>query len=469
MEAVSEMCSELLKRIPADASRICLVGGGGKTTILMRLAEAYVQRGRRVILTTTTHMFRPGTEMADRERQYPEGMPYIIPNSPEELPEEAMVREFLDRRGLLFIAASDPEKPYKVRAMSEHVLDELQKLCDILLIEADGSARQPIKIPRSWEPVVPMNTDVTIAVVGLSALKHSIKECSYVPEAMAEFLGKHTDDPVTEKDLIRILRGKGGLRTRTYGKYVVVLNQADTVELRRKAAGILSELAKDGIEGAAFTRRDRLAVILLGAGLSRRFGGEKMLAELPDGQPMILAAMTKAEQIAADQYILVTKDPELQRRLNGRVIPQLSAHGRRYWQAVLNPHPEKGISSSMKCGLREAVSADGWLFMVCDQPRLETATAERMIRTWRTGAGDIISASWQGRPGNPKLFSSAFGDELQRLEGDIGGRQIIKRHAESLQLVEVRYPEELMDIDTRKDWEDITACEVVSKKDEKKC
>ena len=44
---------------------ISVIGAGGKTTLIHRLAEEYQRKGNAVLVTTTTHMFaEPGTDLS---------------------------------------------------------------------------------------------------------------------------------------------------------------------------------------------------------------------------------------------------------------------------------------------------------------------------------------------------------------------------------------------------------------------
>ena len=458
--------------IPESARVVTFVGAGGKTGLMMELAQEYAKKGRRVIVTTSTHMFFPGTDAAKLARQYPEEMEWVIfgdqnldtkqgtvERSREDSEEwwkncSCRIREYLAEGKVVLTACPDPKNPWKIAALPETYRKELTSLADLCLVEGDGSARKPVKIPRAWEPVIPEESDVTVAVLGMSALDQKIEDVSYVPEEMAAFLGKTREDILTKEDLLRILTHPAGLKKGSCGQYYVILNQADTVELRKTSEDILRELRREGIPGHWSTRRTRLGLVLLAAGLSRRFtGAEKMKAKLSDGKTLYEHAMELAEKIPAYCHVFVTKEEELRGKIEGRSF--LCQGDRLTWQAVVNPMPERGIASSMQCGIQASEDVDGWLFMVCDQPGLSEGLVLRIIEAWRECRGDIISASCMGVPGNPKLFSAVFGEELMALSGDTGGRQILKNHRSGLWFEETLNSEELFDIDTKEDLDRI--------------
>ena len=117
---------------------------------------------------------------------------------------------------------------------------------------------------------------------------------------------------------------------------------------------------------------------------------------------------------------------------------------------VHNPAHRDGQSSSVRCGLA-AVSenASAALFVPVDQPRLRSESLERLVRAHTEGAAIVVPVA-SGRRGSPVLFARPFFAELNRLEGDVGGRAVLRHHSENI--TEVTLPEqELFDLDTLAD------------------
>ena len=54
-----------------------------------------------------------------------------------------------------------------------------------------------------------------------------------------------------------------------------------------------------------------------------------------------------------------------------------------------------------------------------------------------------------GEFGNPAIFSEMYREELMTLEGDVGGKRVLRRHIDDLYLHEVDDGLELVDIDVR--------------------
>lgn len=183
----------------------------------------------------------------------------------------------------------------------------------------------------------------------------------------------------------------------------------------------------------------RLGIVLLAAGVGKRFGGNKLTAQVR-GKPMYLWAMENIEEMKTElPIVVVTGTPEI-----------VSAAEAKGMIAIFNGQPELGISLSIRLGIEAVIQedrkVDGILFMVCDQPWLEKTTLVRLMSEFD---GGILALSFGERRGNPVIFSREYLKELSELSGDIGGRQVMARHRENVRFLEVNDERELQDIDKR--------------------
>ena len=388
-------------RLPEHAV-ISIVGAGGKTSLIFAWARELAASGKKVVITTTTHMYRP---------------------------------EHMEEDNIRIVAQDDPERPGKVMAPPSDVLDSLRETADVVLIEADGSRRMPLKWPAPWEPVVPDFTDFTVCVAGLSALGRKTSDAVYRADELPDRLKRETVDinlihaAVSSRD-----GGQKGVR----GEFRVFMNQVDDDIDRLAAAYRLQQIfAVLGIQSAwgSLLEEPEIAVILEAAGNSSRFGSNKLLHIMDDGRPMAASILEAARSVDAYRKILVTQYDEV-----AAMAPD--------FKVVMNDRPDLGISRSMQLGLKAAGDADAYMFCVCDQPGITKATLERLIEAYRKGTAGIVSLAWQGRMCNPKIFSSRYREELMALSGDTGGRQIIASHADDILLVEAACEEEVRDIDS---------------------
>ena len=382
---------------------ISVKGAGGKTSLIFAWARELAAAGKSVVITTTTHMYRP---------------------------------DHMEEKGIRIVVSDDPKRPDKVMAPPEEVLESLRETADVVLVEADGSRRMPLKWPGDREPVIPDYTDITVCVAGLSAVGKLTEDAVYRARELPDPIKRETVDV----NLIhKILASRSGGQKGVRGEFRIFLNQVDDDIDRLAAAYRLQQiLGVFGIQtawGSLLEPGDRkIAVILEAAGDSKRFGSNKLLHIMDDGRPMIASILDAVRPIDVYKKILVTQYDEVAKLASG-------------FDIVMNDRPDLGISRSMKLGLMSAGNADAYMFCVCDQPGLTTATIEKLIDAYKKGTAGIVSLAWQGKMRNPKIFSSLYREELMKLEGDTGGRQIIDAHKKDLLLVEAESEDEVKDID----------------------
>lgn len=184
-----------------------------------------------------------------------------------------------------------------------------------------------------------------------------------------------------------------------------------------------------------------LALALLAAGESLRFKGNKLLYPF-HGKMMYQHVIEQIERLPPDIFekkIVVTRYREIMDDLKNRG-----------YLAVENRESALGLSHSIHLALQELSGHDGPVcFAVCDQPYLKSGTIENLVRGFRKSGYGIGCLSCQGELGNPAIFSAAYRQELMSLEGDVGGRKVIRRHLDDLYLCEVEDSKELADVDVR--------------------
>jgi xanthine dehydrogenase accessory factor len=73
-------------------------------------------------------------------------------------------------------STSEAETVEKIGPLSTAVYRAVCAEADVVLVEADGSRRMPLKYPAAYEPVLPANTDEIVLCVGLSALGRPARE-----------------------------------------------------------------------------------------------------------------------------------------------------------------------------------------------------------------------------------------------------------------------------------------------------
>lgn len=180
----------------------------------------------------------------------------------------------------------------------------------------------------------------------------------------------------------------------------------------------------------------KLGCVVMAAGNARRFGENKLAAEL-QGRSLIRRALEAVPAGKFDTVAVVSQYPE--------VLALAEEFG---FTPVWNEQPDRGISHTISLGL-EALGEDcaAACFLVSDQPLLKRESVQALVELWRGNPEKIAALAHEGVRGNPCLFPARFFPELRQLREDHGGNTVIRRHEEDLILLEVA-PEELTDVDT---------------------
>ncbi|MDU2492052.1 MAG: nucleotidyltransferase family protein [Clostridium celatum] len=188
----------------------------------------------------------------------------------------------------------------------------------------------------------------------------------------------------------------------------------------------------------------RINLILLAAGNSKRFNGNKLLAIYKE-KPIYMYIVEKVLGLRVNKIICVTQYEEIKEGLLNTDI-----------NVVINDNSSLGISSSIKLGINFDKSADGYMFMVCDQPFISIETLNSVIDNFINGDKGIVCVGYGDNKGNPVIFSKRYIDELLLLEGDSGGKKILKGYLNDLKVVNVDNEIELVDIDTQEEFSKLT-------------
>jgi molybdenum cofactor cytidylyltransferase len=180
--------------------------------------------------------------------------------------------------------------------------------------------------------------------------------------------------------------------------------------------------------------------IIMASGFSNRMGKNKLL--LPyEGKSIIEHIMDKVTKCNFNNIILVTN--------NNEIIDLAKKRGIDF---VLNSHPEKGQSESIKLGIINSPEAAGYAFFTGDQPLMDIETIMFLMNRFNETKDSIIVPQYMKKKGTPVIFPKKLINELLALEGDVGGRKIINKHLEEVKYIEIKREYMLWDIDTEDDY-----------------
>ena len=183
---------------------ISYVGAGGKTSSIYQDAAAFAGEGKKVLITTTTHMYVPkdhifvdGREVSCEKLQKETAgllkkngicVCGTILNENEKKHKTTEVWA-VEKCAINDVAAGNQNKePEKFKTLSAKQLTAVCKEADVVLIEADGAAHKAAKAPETWEPAVYEESDKVVIVMGLHAVGASVDEVCHRPERVKEVL-----------------------------------------------------------------------------------------------------------------------------------------------------------------------------------------------------------------------------------------------------------------------------------------
>jgi len=205
---------------------LSIVGGGGKTSLLYALAAEAVAAGLSTLALTTTRMLDPRDEgraydafLLDADWAAPSKAGAFIPGPNSRRP------------GFVAIAASSVSGG-KIGAI-DPVLVDAASGWDLIVVEADGARRLPIKAPAGHEPVIPSSSDVVVAVIGLDCLGKPLDDSvAFRPELVARAAGMSLGDILRPRHLAALAAADDGCfkSTPRGAARVLALNKADLVD-----------------------------------------------------------------------------------------------------------------------------------------------------------------------------------------------------------------------------------------------
>lgn len=206
---------------------ISLVGGGGKTTLLYAMAAHCARKDWRVLVTTTTHIQRPVHALWAQT--------------------DAQLAALWDAGSYAVIGA--PAENGKLTMPPEPQLLHWMAQADAVFVEADGAKHFPCKAPAAHEPVLLPQSDIVLAVAGLSALGRPLREVCFRLEQTCEVLKAGPETVLTPAMLAQLLySAQGGRKLVGDRQFYVVLNQADTPMLQQLGRQIQLHLRAEGVQ-----------------------------------------------------------------------------------------------------------------------------------------------------------------------------------------------------------------------------
>ena len=222
---------------------ISLVGAGGKTSLMFRLARELEKAGERVLTTTTTKIFEPSADQS---------VGLILSGSVTTMLEESQA--LLKDRLHVTAAAERLPDTGKLRGYEPEIIQEIwnSRLFRWIIVEADGAAGRALKVPADHEPVIPACTSQLVGMVGLNCAGRRLNDqWVFRHERFIQLTGLADGSEITESAIIAVLKHDKGIfkNAPAQAMCIAFLNQADSTQNRAAGQRIAHTLIKEKIAG----------------------------------------------------------------------------------------------------------------------------------------------------------------------------------------------------------------------------
>ena len=216
-------------------------------------------------------------------------------------------------------------------------------------------------------------------------------------------------------------------------RVIAVLRKQDTPFLNRLFARE-DALVVDLDTWYARCAAQKAGCVVMASGFSRRFSSNKLMADY-HGRPLVSALLSALPQDDFADTVFVTRYPEAAALAEQAGI-----------RTVVHDLPD--LSDTIRLGVSSFPNLDGYMLCVADQPLLTAETFRTLLAAQALQPDRIIRPVHGDTPGNPVLFPGWCRDELCAIQGDNGGRVVIRAHPNRVTPQEIADPQEFFDVDT---------------------
>lgn len=187
----------------------------------------------------------------------------------------------------------------------------------------------------------------------------------------------------------------------------------------------------------------RLSIIILAGGSARRFNANKLLAKLPDGQPMLRRVFEQCKPLCENITVVTGAYHDAIARCMG---PDVDIVFNELWQ--------EGIAGSIRTGVEhvqaEHSSTSHILIMLADLPLITTQSLSVLVEVAALKPDMMIASYWDNRCTAPAVFPRQYWNQLVNLRGDSGAGKLLSQgmYTQPVHTYAVPHPEAAYDIDT---------------------
>jgi len=423
---------------------ISFMGGGGKTTTMFLLAKELAQK-KKVLITTTTKI------------EYPtEYMTIVAENL-----EEALAK--IDGMDSAIIVLGRKTEGNKLHGIPKSWLNNLKEHFDYILIEADGAAHKALKGYADYEPVIPGDSSLVVALVGMSVAGKALDN-TYVhrAELLSQTIGVSTNAIIAPWMIARVCEemAKSIIKQAPGARKVIFLNQVEPAnhsQYLRLVECLIGDYYDNALIGRLLPsieieRIDNgikvpVIAIVLAAGMSARMGSENKLLLPWRNTTVVRQVVETTVKVFGNDLLVVV----------GHQYKRLTDHLSDLTNKITyNEAYRSGQSTSVKKGLAEVNNGYfGAMFVLGDQPLIRPEILASLLTAFKINQAPVVYPTYNNKRGNPTIFHRTLFSRLIKIEGDRGGRLILEEESAEALAVPVNNSSVVKDIDTKEDWQQL--------------
>jgi molybdenum cofactor cytidylyltransferase len=188
-----------------------------------------------------------------------------------------------------------------------------------------------------------------------------------------------------------------------------------------------------------------ISAILLAAGQSKRMQGENKLLKKYKKKYLINHILKSLIKSKVNKIIIVIGH-------ENRKIKKIALKNKKI-TFVINSQYLKGISTSIKCGLKKISKKNiGFLIVHADMPLVSTTILNALCSALKSKNKKIFVPVYKKKTGNPLAFKYSMIKSLKKIKGDKGAKKLIKSNKSKVQLIKIKSKSILIDFDQLKDF-----------------
>ena len=189
-----------------------------------------------------------------------------------------------------------------------------------------------------------------------------------------------------------------------------------------------------------------IKAILLAAGLSKRLKKENKLIKIYKKKPLINHSLNALIKSKVNKIIIVLGHQ------SDKLKKVIKKNRKNIF--IINKNYKKGMSSSIKSGLRKISKRDkGFIIVQSDMPFIKTSNINKIYNSIIKKKHVVHALKFKNRVGNPIGFDISIVNKFKKIKGESGAKYMVKRLKNNTNFIKVFNQRVFKDFDTKEDFD----------------